>query len=1099
MVRILVNSFRFAAIIAALNVVMPLLSAPAQIPSTTEKPEDSGEKALAIYTDAANFQKGGAYSIAIETWQQFLTEHPSHQLASSASYYLGVCYMQQSEPRFLDAANAFERTLLDPKFNLRIDALSNLAWCLYSHAMTTPDPDRSLLQKSLSILAQLRSESPTPTQLSQSFLYSGEISYQLGNLAEAVIFYDKSLQNQEPESPLWTDAMYGKGVALEESKQNKLAIETYSKLVELSKREPILADAEIRLGDLYITEKQFEDALKHFQAAAVLTKVANDRSYAIFREAFTLVQLEQYEQAGAKYNELLEQYPSSKLVTPAQLARAQSYYRLGKFDLAEVEFQKVLITEDTISATEATHWIARIKISQQRHSEAIELINRQLERGLEGDFAVSVQMDLAEAYAAGITSEQKRLGKERFHQVFASSPQDRNAPKALFNAAVLAFQLKENQESLAYAEQFINAYPGDSMVSEIKYIKAEAERNLGDLSSATQSFAELISATTNDQPQRSQWLLRAASHWNEAGSPKYTIQWIVPEQKLFVDSEQLAEFLLLTGQAYIQDSAPDQAIERLREALVQSSNSLRRAEIRYTLGEALLASSNPDEALTLWKDLITTDPLSEASNRARYQIASIAREKNELEEAITLYKQITLTTQSSRLKNQARYAWAWSLIQDQQYQEALVALDPLLKNNDHTLYFDSLIASGIAQRGMSKPEEAIKTFEVALSIAEDNERRGNALFELSRVYAGNNQPKESASLLQAIVDEIPDYPDLETVLHELGWAYKDSLEGDKALNVFTEQLNRYPQSVHTASAAYYIGQQCYAKDDFNQAIKYFELARRNSKDPDLIERSLYRVGWSQFNQQKFDQAEASFKQLAEQFTEGALYLDALAMSGECLFRQQRYDQALVAFGVARETIRNRNETARKLLDPSERQVREIVFLHGGQAAAQQEKWKEAISWYNELRERFPATIYLAEVFYETGFAHQQVGNHPAALELLREVANNYRNESAARARFIMGEIHFADGHLDLAIPEFQRVMYGFNAENATNSIKNWQAKSGFEAGRCGEIVLSQANSPQAKQRAKDIAISFYQYVIDKHPNHDLVGQARERLEALKIE
>lgn len=1085
--------------IAALNFVMPLLSAQSQIPSTTEKPKESDEKALAVYTDAANFQKGGAYSIAIETWQQFLAEHPSHQLASSASYYLGICYMQQSEPSFLDAANAFERTLLDPKFNLRIDALSNLAWCLYSHAMKLPETDRNLLQKSLSILEKLRSESPTPTQISQSFLYSGEISYQLGNLAEAVIFYDKSLQNQEPESPLWTDAMYGKGVALEESKQNELAIETYSKLVELSKREPILADVEIRLGDLYITEKQFEDALKHFRAAAALTKVTSDRSYAIFREAFTLVQLEQYEQAGAKYNELLEQYPSSKLVTPAQLAKAQSYYRLGKFDLAEVEFEKVLITEDIIPATEATHWLARIKISQQRHSEAIELINRQLERGLDGDFTVSVQMDLAEAYAAGITSEQKRLGKECFHQVFTSSPQDRNAPKALFNAAVLAFQLKENKESLAYADQFINAYSGDAMVSEIKYIKAEAERNLGDLSSSTQSFAELIAATTNDQPQRPQWLLRAASHWNEAGNPKYTIQWVVPEQKLFIDSEQLAEFLLLTGQAYIQTSAPDQAIERLRQALVLSSNPLRSAEIRYTLGEAFLASGNPDEALTLWKGLITSDPLSEASNRARYQVASIAREKNDLEEAIALYKQTTLSTQSSRLKDQARYAWAWSLIQDQQFQEALVALEPLLTNNNHTLYFDSLIASGIAQRGMSQPEEAIKTFEVALSIANNNEKRGNALFELSRVYAGNNQPRESARLLQVIVDEIPDYPDLETVLHELGWVYRDSLEGDKALKVFTEQLSRYPQSIHTASAAYYVGQQFYAQDEFNQAIKYFELARRNSKDPDLIERSLYRVGWSQFNQLKFDQAEASFKQLAEQFTEGSLYLDALAMSGESLFRQQRYDQALTAFGLARETIRNRNETARKLLDPSERQVREIVFLHGGQAAAQLEKWKEAISWYDELRERFPATIYLAEVFYETGFAHQQVGNHPAALELLREVANNYRNESAARARFIMGEIHFADGNLDLAIPEFQRVMYGFNAENATTAIKNWQAKSGFEAGRCCEIVLSQANSPQAKQRAKDIAIAFYQYVIDKHPNHDLVGRARERLEALKIE
>ena len=1095
---ILPLSLRFVVILTAL-ISLPSLSAQISQPKTAEEQGDSDKKAMAIYTDAANFQKGGAYSIAIETWQQFLEQYPSHPFASSAWYYLGICYMQKQEPNFLDAAQAFERTLLDEEFKSRTDALSNLSWCLYSQAIATPNADRDLLQKSLSLLEQLRSNNPTQIQSDQSFLYSGEISYRLGNLTEAVDFYDKLLQNQNPDSPLWVDAMYGKGVALEEAKQNQSAIETYLKLVERGQRETILADVEIRLGDLYITEKQFEDALKHFRAATTSTKVANDRAYAIFREAFTLVQLEEYELAGTKYTELLEQYPSSVLVTPSQLAKAQSYYRLGKLDLAEAEFRKVLNSKDISSTTEATHWLVRIKISQSRHIDAVELINQQLERGTGGTFAVSLQMDLAEAYAAGITSEEKRLGKEKFHEVFENYPGDPLAPKALFNAAVLAFQLNENQESLNYAKEFINQYSNTNLISEIRYIKAEAEHKLGDSEASSQSFIELISAKSGDPSRRAQWLLRAASHWNETGNPSYTIQWMVPEQQLFVDAEQKAEFLLLTGQAYIQTSDLDQAIQRLRQALNESTNSVQTVEIQYALGEALRGSGKADEALACWEGLINAEPLSEASNRARYQVASLALERNELNKAITFYEQVASKTNSSRLKNQATYGWAWALIQSQQYQEAVVTLEPLLKNTDQPQYFDTLIASGIAHRGAGNLAEAIKFFELALGLATTNERRGNALFELSRVHSQGNQPKKSAALLQRIVDEIPDYPDLETALHELGWAYRDSLDSDKALEVFTEQLSRYPESVHTASAAYYIGQHNYSNNEFDQAIEYFELARRTSQDADLTERSIYRVAWSLFNQKKFDPALVKFEQLADQFTEGALHFDALAMKGECLYRQQQYDQALLAFKTARDRVRSSDENAKKLLDPSDRQIREIVFLHGGQSAAQLKRWSEAIAWYDELRERFPATSYLPEVFYETGFAHQQAGNHPAALELLREVANNYRNESAARARFIMGEIFFADGQLELAIPEFQRVMYGFNAENATDSIKNWQAKSGFEAGRCSELVLSQANQPQAKQRAKDIAISFYQYLIDKHPNHDLVGRARERIEALKIE
>lgn len=203
---------------------------------------------------------------------------------------------------------------------------------------------------------------------------------------------------------------------------------------------------------------------------------------------------------------------------------------------------------------------------------------------------------------------------------------------------------------------------------------------------------------------------------------------MVPEQQLFVDAEQKAEFLLLMGQAYIQTSDLDQAIQRLRQALNESTNSVHNVEIQYALGEALRGSGKADEALACWEGLINAEPLSEASNRARYQVASLALEKNELNKAITFYKQVASKTNSSRLKNQATYGWAWALIQSQQYQEAVVTLEPLLKNTDQPQYFDTLIASGIAHRGAGNLAEAIKFFELALGLATTNERRGNALF-----------------------------------------------------------------------------------------------------------------------------------------------------------------------------------------------------------------------------------------------------------------------------------------------------------------------------------------------------------------------------------
>ncbi len=76
-------------------------------------------------------------------------------------------------------------------------------------------------------------------------------------------------------------------------------------------------------------------------------------------------------------------------------------------------------------------------------------------------------------------------------------------------------------------------------------------------------------------------------------------------------------------------------------------------------------------------------------------------------------------------------------------------------------------------------------------------------------------------------------------------------------------------------------------------------------------------------------------------------------------------------------------------------------------------------------------------------------------------------------------------------------MFGFGAEQAPNRIKNWQAKSGFEAARCSELLMQLAKTAAGKSKARKYAEDFYAYVIDKHPKHELAAKSRERLGALK--
>jgi TolA-binding protein len=97
--------------------------------------------------------------------------------------------------------------------------------------------------------------------------------------------------------------------------------------------------------------------------------------------------------------------------------------------------------------------------------------------------------------------------------------------------------------------------------------------------------------------------------------------------------------------------------------------------------------------------------------------------------------------------------------------------------------------------------------------------------------------------------------------------------------------------------------------------------------------------------------------------------------------------------------------------------------------------------------------------------------------------------------FMLGEVDFQRKQYDQAIKNFQRVMFRYTAEQATPDIKTWQAKAGFEAGRCAEVLIESA---QAAKRAARIAeaTKYYTYVVEKHPDNEMAAEAKKRLAVL---
>jgi tetratricopeptide (TPR) repeat protein len=328
-------------------------------------------------------------------------------------------------------------------------------------------------------------------------------------------------------------------------------------------------------------------------------------------------------------------------------------------------------------------------------------------------------------------------------------------------------------------------------------------------------------------------------------------------------------------------------------------------------------------------------------------------------------------------------------------------------------------------------------------------------------------------------------------LYELGWAFKSLQKDDEATNVFSELIKRSADSPLAAEAHYHLAQVDYAKGTYDKAAEHYEASIKGSTDESLKQKALYKLGWCYYQQENYEAASTRFAELAKLDEAGSMRIPALFMSGECEFKRDQFTAAMEFYLQARQSLE-------KLADRKSipNQVQVLTYLHGAQCLREAKNWVEMEKWLQVILDRYSDSGYLAQTLYELGFCYQNQNKINEAIKAYSDVADKYRTEIAARSRFMLGELYFGQRDFAKAIPEFQRVMYGYGGESAPAEIKNWQARSAFEAGRCSEVLIADLGG-EKKARAVKIATDFYQYVVDKHPQHELNEKAKSRLDALK--
>ena len=1067
----------FLFLIALLASTLPIAAIHAQ--------EEDDPRAIRDFNTAAELQNSGLYARAGEKWQKFIADYKNDKRLDRATYNLGVSHLHTK--KFEEAIRAFQEVAAKyPKFS-SLDALRyNLGMAHYlKGADSQQAADFTNAAKAFAEVAEKHAES---AYADRALYFQGEALFTTG-AGEASRAAFATLVSKYPKSALLADASYALGTAQQEAELYPEAIKTYSNFLahnELKNHE-YATEIRLRLGMSLFATKAYAEAEKQFEQVAPQADFPN-ADFALLRQAQCRYELNDIAKSAELNLALAKKYPESLYIPTAQLAAGKCFYQLEKWNEA-VSALSALAKQEGPAQLEAAYWLSRTLLRQEKPQEALALLE-QTAKNVPADHPFAPHVKLARLdsmYAIPERRKETAGAYAEFAQQFASHEL---APQAQYMAALVSLE----QEDLATAREQAEKYLANAAWKEASFtpsvlfiageahlLGAEAKLPGADVAKAEAYYRRLATEYPTD-PRLARSNLRIGWILYRGGKHTDAAQYLSSIAGSLTEPEHKAEAFLLIGRSQLDSNQPGPAIGQLEQAVAVKNDWPRIDEALILLAQAYRAENKPKEASERLSRLESQFKQSVYRGQALYMLGEIAQEQANWDEAATRYQAVLSTYGDDTYAPLAAYGLGAVRIAQQQYEPAEQAFTSLLekyKESDTTTL--ATYWRGLARHRQQKFATAITDLQQFVTAAKQPNQTAaaaklaDALYTIALCQIGEKQLAAATGTLTTLLKDHPQYTHRDKAYYELGHSYLAAQQSAEATEAFRSLVAASAESPLAAEAYFHIGsaneQQAAGasepearKKEWAAAETAFSAGLKSATVPELKEKLQYKLGDMQFRQDNFTAAAQTLEALLKESPKGELSGAARYLAAESLFRMKQFAQALPMF----------EQVAAEKIEPYTAQA----YYRAGAAAAALENWQASENAFRKLLEQQPDFPLAPEAQYGLAWAQQNQNELDEAVKLYEQLAAKSTSETAAKARFMVGEIAFGKKEYNQAIEHFLETAAGY-------PYPEWQGLARLEAGRC----FMQLKKPEEAKKQ-------FQIIAQNFPDHPKAADAARLLTEL---
>ncbi|MFQ5415128.1 MAG: tetratricopeptide repeat protein, partial [Phycisphaerae bacterium] len=1030
------------------------------------------DAALRDYLTGNALLNRGLFEEAAAEYRKFLDAHRDHANAPLAAYGLGVSLFRLG--RYDDAVAALKQVLSDAAFVYAAEAASIVGRC---HLAKGRYADAAAWFETVVARHGDHALADAAAAGSAEALYlDGRYDDAARRCADFVARWPKSPHRVRAEF-FWglsdmARGQYGNGAM------------HFTVVVDRSRGDSLGDRAALLLAECHLRDGAWANAARGYRN---VLRQDGDRfaADAMFGLATALSAQGKHQDAGATLDELLDRFPDGSLAPVARLHRGRVWFRLGRFDKAYAQFDRVAGSghETVEHADEAAYWMAKCRLRQGTFGEAADGLGRAVKRFPDSallpemyyDRAVALAQsgDLDGAVAAldaylsrfpdhAMAADARHLIAMTLHrqrkfeqsQTHCRAFLDRFGAHAL--ASSVAFLSAENDflagryaASAAAYRRFVQAYPRDGQTQKARFRLGIALYRMDEFDDALPLLTEAADAARGDDVFRP--ALRALGDIEfQRGRWQQAARHLGDYVSTGLDAPSADDALLKLGMAEQRRNRHEDALEAFDALIDRFEKSPHRLHAMFERGQALVALGRLDDATDAFKQVVERGDDSRFAAPALRHLGWIAEQSGDEIGAAARFARAAALAPDIGSAIDALLRQARALIAAERYDQAEAVLLTLIDRADGS----GATSGSDAVRARVAEARA----ELATAVArQDRFEDALAAIAAAEQHGANNLAPAARSSLQ----------------YEKAWCLRALGRLDDAAAAYRRLLEMAgDDDVGVFALLDLAGIEADAKH-LDRAYALLHRLRDRvtsgaSDIPDDVrEQAVYRLAVCALDLGRNDEAASLFQETVTTFPDGALALSASFFCGEAMFKSGRFKSAVAHYRRVADATPTDPACGPSLL--------RIAACH---AALQ--RWRKSERVFTEYLDRFADAETWFQAQFGIGWAREQQRRYDDAIKAYRKVTDRHQGPTAARAQFQIGECLFAKKRYDEAVRELLKV-------DILYAYPEWSAAALFEAGRCFEKL-----SKPVEARAQ------FQRVRDKYNDTKWAGMASARLKALAV-